>query len=557
MRKQLSLAILLLLGLSLLSAGDYIIGTGTSTQTYVPVYGYNNFGWSKFMFTSAEMQASGFTTNQPITRIAFYVNNSPVNYVMDDQRVYMRHFYDAEYASSANNYPGITGFTNVYQGSVTWTGQGWTEITFTTPFNYIPTWGLEILWENRDGSKLAGPPIFRTTSTSNYSAVYKYQDPSFPTTSGTRSRNHRPNIWFVTPTTEPPSPAAAVTPLDEAQNVGINTKLMWNHTGGSPTGYRLWFGTNYPPSNIASNLVTTSTSYTPITYLEYGTTYYWRIVPFNDNGNAIDCPIWSFQTMPDPSITEFPYLQGFEGSWPPSGWTHHSGNLVDPIVLGAAGSSQWAQDDWLNLVTGDKAARINVWGTVSGFLISPLFNVPSDEFVIEFDAAILRYNQPPDGTPPNYANPDDRLAVLIGDGFTWSTAGILREYNNSGSEYVLNDIPTSGTRITIPLSGYNGHMKVAIFAGSTVLNDDNDLMINNFRIGLPEAAPQTPIVTISIDSVSGMPVLNWDAVPGATIYRVYKADSPFGEYQLAGNTASTSYQLTAQESKAFFKITAE
>ena len=42
MSKTLSLVTLMLLALSMLSAGDYIIGSGTSTQNKVPVYGYNN-----------------------------------------------------------------------------------------------------------------------------------------------------------------------------------------------------------------------------------------------------------------------------------------------------------------------------------------------------------------------------------------------------------------------------------------------------------------------------------------------------------------------------------
>jgi len=557
MFRRLGFAILLLLCFSLLSAGDYIIGTGTSQQNYVPVYGYNNYGWSKFFFTADEMQASGYTTAQPITRIAFYVNNELANYVMEDQRVYMRYFYDSGYTTSTDNYPGTSSFTNVYTGPANWVGPGWVEIEFSTPFNYDPSsWGIEILWENRDGSKIAGPPKFRYTSTSGYTAVYRYSDTSFPTTDGTRYKN-RPNIWFVTPTTEAPNPATPVQPLDTAQDSGIDTKLMWNHTGGSPTGYRLWFGTDNPPSNIVSALLTTTNSFTPSDYLQYDTDYYWRVVPFNDNGPALDCPVWSFRTMPDPSIATFPHTENYDGTWPPSSWTHHSGGLEDPINLGGPSSCLWQQDDWLNIASTDKAARINIWGNVGGFLISPLFNVPSDEYVLELDAAILRYNQSPDGTPPNYSNPDDRLAILIGDGFSWSTANIVREYNNSGSEYVLNDISVSGTRISIPLAGHTGHIKVAIFAGSTLSNDDNDFMINNFRIGLPELAPQTPIPAISLDSLSGLPVLDWTAVPGATIYHVYKADSPNGDYLLEGNTASTSYPLTVPEAKAFFKITAE
>ncbi|HNZ06423.1 MAG TPA: hypothetical protein PKI63_01420 [Candidatus Cloacimonadota bacterium] len=105
MSKTLSLVTLMLLALSLLSAGDYIIGSDTSTQNYVPVYGYSNYGWSKFIYTPAEMAAAGFTTTQQITSIAFNVSNTISDYVMDNQRIYLRYFYNDGYASNENTYP--------------------------------------------------------------------------------------------------------------------------------------------------------------------------------------------------------------------------------------------------------------------------------------------------------------------------------------------------------------------------------------------------------------------------------------------------------------------
>ena len=41
---------MLLFSLSVLTAGDYIIGTGTSNQNYVPLNGNYNYNWSKFFF---------------------------------------------------------------------------------------------------------------------------------------------------------------------------------------------------------------------------------------------------------------------------------------------------------------------------------------------------------------------------------------------------------------------------------------------------------------------------------------------------------------------------
>ncbi|MDD4277290.1 MAG: hypothetical protein PHT37_05320 [Candidatus Cloacimonetes bacterium] len=556
MQKTLLLIFTLLLSITLLSAGDFIIGTGTSTQNKVPAYGYNNYGWSKFFYNNAEMIEAGFTESQSIEKIAFYVDNEKDNYVMDNQQVYMGYFYDANCTTA---YQNPATYTQVYSGSVSWTGPGWLEIVLDTPYTWSPTWnaGLEILWENRDGSKLGGPPTFRTTSTSFYSAAYKSNDTSFPASTGTRSKSYRPNIWISTPATEPPTPAEALNPLHEATDVEITTNLRWQHTGGSPYQYRLWFGTNNPPSNLESALVTTATSYTPAERLQYGTTYYWRVVPQNNIAPAMNCPVWSFTTMADPAIVTYPHLESFDGAFPPTGWELYSGTLSDPSDMGLSGSSRWGQKNWLNISGADKAAGINIWGSMSGYIISPFFNIPSDDYVLQFDAALLKYGQTPDGTPPLQNNTDDQFAILIGDGFTWSTANIVREYNNNGSEYVLHDIPVYGETITIPLTGHTGHLRFAFFAGSLESNDDNDFMLNNFFVGIPSAQLEAPLASISTDVSTGLPLLSWDAVPNATIYHIYKSNDPTLDYLLFESTSETTYLLDPAEEKAFFKITAE
>ncbi|HRY84330.1 MAG TPA: hypothetical protein P5533_06825 [Candidatus Cloacimonadota bacterium] len=547
--------ILLILALSLMTgflfAGDFIIGSGTSTENYVPFYGGNDFGWSRFCFNQGELIASGMTNGAQITKIAFQLNNAISGYVTNNQTVYIGAFYDAAY--NVTNYPSsYSGYTQVYNGSITWNGPGWMELTLSTPFTWDSRWGLEVLWENRDGTRQSPFPIFRHSSVSN-SSIRKVANTSYPSlTNGTRGAN-RPNFWFITPATDLPYPGTALNPTDTSTGIDINSKLDWHHTGGDPTGYRLWLGTNNPPSNLVSNQVLDQSIYTPATYLDYGTTYYWRVVPFNDFGNALDCPVWSFTTLPDPTIYAFPYSQSFDDTFNPEGWTDRQGVLADPIVMGAEGSSQWRQDDWLNILSTDKAAVHELYSTMAGFCISPLFNISSDNFVVEFDLAFLKWDQPPTGTPPALGGVDDRFAVLVSDGFSWSTANIVREWNNTGSPYVLNEIPATGTHVSIPLTGFTGRKRIAIYAGSTVSNVDNDIMINNFTV---KEMLQTPVLNISKDPVLNQMNISWPIVPNAVIYRIYSSDSPNGTFSELGTSDTNSYQTPATPSKAFFKVIA-
>lgn len=84
----------------------------------------------------------------------------------------------------------------------------------------------------------------------------------------------------------PTSPANGATGLC---NSGVT--LTWNApgSGGSPTGYRMYFGTNNLPTNIVNgtnigNVLSWNTG-----VLSPSTTYYWYVVPTNGAGDAVGC----------------------------------------------------------------------------------------------------------------------------------------------------------------------------------------------------------------------------------------------------------------------------
>lgn len=555
MKQALLVAILTLLSICMLSAGDYRIGNGTGTQNKVPVYGNANYGWSKFFFSEDELATAGMSDATQITKIAFQVSGSISNYIMGNQRIYMTHYYNSDYTTSTDNYPAVSTYNQVFNGTVIWNGPGWVEIELSTPFNYVGQYGLEIVWEDRDGIAIGGPPSFRYTQTSGYTCVYK-NGTTFSTGDGTRVKN-RPNIWFMSPPTDVPPPAEVVTPADAATEVGIGTHLVWNHTGGDPDYYKLWFGTDNPPSNLVAAQNVYGNVFDIPQYLDYNTTYYWRIVPHNDFGFAFDCPVWSFTTGPDPAIYTFPYTQDFDGSYLPDRWIEFLGTMADPIVINPV-DSQWQQDDWLNIAGTDKAARINVCYTITGYLVSPFLNIANDDFVLEFDLAYMDYNtsNPISSDPNGLTGVDDRFAVLISDGFTWSSTNIVREWNNSGSADVLNDVPNTGVHVTIPLAGLTGSKRIAFYAGSTTSNADNDLMINNFVVR--EAVPTLgiPELLITRDDVNNLISITWNAITGANSYKVYSCSTPDGTYELIDTIADTHYELSASPNRAFFKVVA-
>lgn len=118
---------------------------------------------------------------------------------------------------------------------------------------------------------------------------------------------------YIYGASEAPGPAVVVSPEDGADMVLVSASLMWEQTmvGPDPTGYKINFGTDYPPGNIEDNTdLGYNTIYTPVAPLDYATTYYWQIVPYNADGESPENPVWSFTTGPEPTLIP-PHVENF------------------------------------------------------------------------------------------------------------------------------------------------------------------------------------------------------------------------------------------------------
>ncbi len=88
--------------------------------------------------------------------------------------------------------------------------------------------------------------------------------------------------------------------------------------------------------------------------------------------------------------------------------------------------------------------------------------------------------------------------------------------------------------------------------------DDYYLHVDDF-VGPPNYNPivviDAPVVTIETSGANV--VLNWAAVPNATLYKVYASNDPYTGFTLLGTTANLSYTITAPAAAAkFYQVTA-
>ena len=102
-----------------------------------------------------------------------------------------------------------------------------------------------------------------------------------------------------------PDPAIVVSPYDGEYAVVLQPTLTWyaSSSGGVPTGYRLSLWAEDPLEYIEGGTdLGNQLSYNCTTTLDYLRTYYWRIVPYNENGfpDSLDCPVWSYSTHKEP-----------------------------------------------------------------------------------------------------------------------------------------------------------------------------------------------------------------------------------------------------------------
>jgi hypothetical protein len=93
----------------------------------------------------------------------------------------------------------------------------------------------------------------------------------------------------------PPNTPSNPFPVNRSTKVSITAHLNW--TGGDPDNdtvtYNVLFGTNQTPAQVATNISTTF--YNPGT-LNFSTTYFWRIIAWDNHSQSTSGPLWEFTT---------------------------------------------------------------------------------------------------------------------------------------------------------------------------------------------------------------------------------------------------------------------
>lgn len=153
--------LLLLLNYPGAEAQQVTIGTGTTLSVFSPICRSRDYSVYEIIYLNTEIGMSG-----NITDLAFYRSDGTDVDPIENVSLFMKHTTDAQLTSG--NY-SENGYQLVYQG--VWpndVGDGWREVSFSSPFVYDSTNNLQVLVLKGFQTAAANTPVApRWTYTSN------------------------------------------------------------------------------------------------------------------------------------------------------------------------------------------------------------------------------------------------------------------------------------------------------------------------------------------------------------------------------------------------------
>lgn len=282
-----------------------------------------------------------------------------------------------------------------------------------------------------------------------YPAIESDDDGAYDHSSFTLDRVLLPHVWGVDGV---PGVCEYLAPANNAKEVYPKDIVLSWGPAQFAKGYKVYVGSNAEVNNLIDGADVLSALSVTIPQADYETTYKWKVVPYNDKGNATGVSTWKFTTQPDASVMEFPWSENFDACTNnvPTGWLSTTDNEYENrkwgpnSLFGYSGTCLYT--GWMN--TGRQST-----------LLSPEFKLPADgksmsiSFVwgdehprslVKDETGLLQKQNVPGG------NGKSEVIFEIGCEGQWTQASYLSENKNADGEtkYWRNE--------TIDLTQYAG-----------------------------------------------------------------------------------------------------
>ncbi len=239
------------------------IGTGTTTNSYIPIYGYYDYSVSQQIVLQSEYaDQNGIAGN--ITKIRWYVaSNAGSSSTWNTWAVYIGHTTKTAYTGSTDWIPLNTA-TLVYDGAISPTNGQWMEVTLTTPFNNngVDNLVVTVIDKKVGYTTLSTYPTFRSYTSTNR-GLYAYQDDNainvnnLGASSNKAMTSNVAQIQFVGPLATCIKPTGVTVPTFTTNTAN----LAWTASSSVPaSGYQFEVRTSGLPGSGATGLAQSGTT---------------------------------------------------------------------------------------------------------------------------------------------------------------------------------------------------------------------------------------------------------------------------------------------------------
>ena len=468
------------------------IGTGTTTQNYVPTYTYYGNSATQTIYLATEVGMGG-----EISSISYYaVNNSTTRNVV----IYMGETTLSTFSSVGD---AITDLTQVYSGSVTFTAGGWTTITFETPFVYSGSNNLVVgvrdITNSYDG--YGSYPSWQSTSETSRS-IYSYRDNTPIEFSGMSSNagvsNNIPNIQLTISPIEGDfcyAPGAITVSNVTSESATLSWTLNEDESPiilqYTTTDDEDW--EEATEMNFSSDLTTELTGLTPNTYYKVriqsdcGTNQSsWKNAIFHTECVAFD---------------EFPYTQDFEGTV--DCWT----------VEQVSGTAGWGLATYYSH-SGDKSVYMPYTPGAVSRLVSPLFDISS---LANPYLTFWHYEYDWEGTTDDF-----EVYYRTEDSEDWIQLGTTT-YNNATEDFEYVALPLPEGTIQVSFLGHGNNANNAYI---------DDITIENISCEAP--------TDVELSEITGHTVeIAWEGDADVVTYKAEDAE----EWEIVNGVTENPYTL--------------
>lgn len=296
------------------------------------------------------------------------------------------------------------------------------------------------------------------------------------------------SVTITASTNNPPTIPQLIYPPSFATDVDIDVVLAWNPSFDpdfDPVKYDVYFGDNQTPVMVAKDLDVLI--FNPQDILKFDTTYYWKVIAWDNNGASNASPIWSFTTQYGNHI----FLK--------YGWNWISFNvipfennmlsIVQPLV--DEGSLEIMQDGGTGVIWPDYGIN-----TIGDMDITEGYKVK-----VNWDTTLSVRGIPV------------RLPVNISLSEGWNLIGYPNDCSQNALD-VVQSLIDEGSLITVKNSGN----ELIFYNGSSWINEIGDFEPNHgyyvkvnqdtslsiFDIVPPNSPPEPPIIIGPFEGLVGV-----------------------------------------------------